>query len=114
MENARGQIYNAGDDGKTTWGEFFCELAVAIGAKKPSLSFPAPIAWYTAVIINYFAKLIGMKNSPNLTKFRLQAVIKHNHYSIEKAKRELGYNPQISTAEGIRKTAQWYKSFKNQ
>jgi nucleoside-diphosphate-sugar epimerase len=30
-------------------------------------------------------------------------------FSIEKAKRELGYRPSVSLDEGLRRTAEWYK-----
>ena len=30
--------------------------------------------------------------------------------SIEKAKRELGFNPKVSLEEGIRRTAEWYNN----
>jgi nucleoside-diphosphate-sugar epimerase len=111
-ENAPGRVYNAGDEGKTTWGDFLCGLADAIGVKRPTLSFPKPIAVVAAALLGKFAKPSKSKKQPNITRFRILAVIKHNHYSIEKAKRELGYSPPVSTQEGIQQTARWYLDLK--
>jgi len=32
-----------------------------------------------------------------------------NRHSIEKARRELGYEPQIAVREGVRRAAEWYR-----
>ena len=49
-----------------------------------------------------------------INKYRIRAVMQDNHYSIQKAKSELGYHPAVSTRDGIRKTIKWYREFTNQ
>ena len=35
--------------------------------------------------------------------------IRHSHADISKAKKNLGYNPEHSINEGIKKTVSWFK-----
>lgn len=49
------------------------------------------------------------KISPPIFPRRVDWFRQNRAFSIAKAKRELGYAPQISLEEGLRRTAQWYK-----
>ena len=106
--NAPGQIYNAVDDGKITWKQYIEWMCEDLECKTPWLSAPRCIAWPLAVLIDNFARLINKKESPMINKYRVRAVMKDNHYSTEKAKKQLGYYPGVSTREGIKRTVQWY------
>lgn len=108
---AGGQVYNAVDDGEVTWREFFTWLCQDLGCAPPTRSFPAALAWPAAILIEAAAKLAGRKESPPINKYRVRAVMADNHYSPDKAKRELGYRPEISTREGLRRTAAWYRAY---
>lgn len=110
-DRAGGEAYNAVDDGRVTWREFFGWLCEDLGCAPPSKSFPAALAWPAAVVLETAAKLARRKESPPINKFRVRAVMADNHYSPDKARRELGYNPQISTREGLRRTAAWYRQY---
>jgi nucleoside-diphosphate-sugar epimerase len=39
----------------------------------------------------------------------VDAVTTDRAYSIEKARKELGYTPRYSLEEGLRETVQWYR-----
>ena len=41
-----------------------------------------------------------------MTRFAINYMCTHHYFSIEKARRELGYNPSVSVAEGIELTCQ--------
>ena len=51
----------------------------------------------------------GAKESPQLTQARLKFLGLNLDFSIEKAKRELGYRPGVPFEEGMRLTTDWYK-----
>jgi nucleoside-diphosphate-sugar epimerase len=46
---------------------------------------------------------------PFMTRHKVDLLTKDQIYSIEKAKRELGYEPKIGYQQGIEKTIQWYQ-----
>lgn len=106
-----GQAYHIADDGKTTWRQYVEEFCRNLSCPKPLFSVPSKIAWPVACVIEGVAKWIGKAEAPPLTKYRVRAVMNHSHFSIRKAKKELGYRPAISTTEGIRRTVIWYREY---
>jgi nucleoside-diphosphate-sugar epimerase len=107
-ERAAGQAFNAIDDLHTTWRQFiewFCE---DLGCPAPRLSLPAGAAWPIAVTIEKCAKAAGLRSSPPVNSYRMRATMQDNHYSAQKAKQLLGWEPCVSTRDGIRQAAQWY------
>ncbi|MBX7185125.1 MAG: NAD-dependent epimerase/dehydratase family protein [Vicinamibacteria bacterium] len=46
---------------------------------------------------------------PPIHRRRVDFWVKNRSFSIEKARRLLGYDPKVGTMEGIRRTAQWYR-----
>ena len=55
------------------------------------------------------ARRRGDKKPPTLTQGRLKFLGLNLDFSIEKAKRELGYRPRVSFDEGMRETVEWYR-----
>ena len=47
---------------------------------------------------------------PPLFRRRVDWFRQNRAFSIEKAKRELGYRPKVGLREGLAATAAWYKS----
>ena len=39
-----------------------------------------------------------------MTRFAVRYMVRHHYFSIDKARRDLGYEPRVSLAEGIRLT----------
>lgn len=50
-----------------------------------------------------------LKIAPPIYRRRVDFFTKSRSFSIEKARSVLGYEPRISTPEGIRRTAKWYR-----
>lgn len=112
-DNAPGQAFNAVDDGLVTWRDYAEWMCEDLGCAKPKISAPRQIVWPLAVMLENIAKLLGRKTSPMINKYRIRAVMADAHYSTEKAKRELGYSPRVSTRDGIRETIEWYRTYKD-
>lgn len=49
------------------------------------------------------------KITPPIFPRRVDWYRQNRAFSVEKAKRDLGYNPTVSLDEGLRRTAEWYK-----
>lgn len=113
-EKAPGQAYNIVDDGDVTWREYIDWLCEALHCKKQWISAPGWFVWPLASLVENGAKLFNKKEAPTITKFRIRAVMRNNSYSIEKAKKELGYSPAVSTREGLKQTAKWYFDYAGQ
>lgn len=92
---AAGNAYfiSDGEDQRINNFDFFSQLAIGLHYPKPRLSIPLPIMYVCATIFEYLYWLVGI--SPLLTRAEiLKAGICH-WFSIEKARRELGYKPDI-------------------
>jgi nucleoside-diphosphate-sugar epimerase len=104
---AVGQAYNITNDQTLTEEEFLNAIAEAVGGKAPRIRVPYR-ALYSAA---YFAELIATvtNREPAVTRHGVQMFGSHNPLSIDKARRELGYEPQVPLREGIRLAATWYQ-----
>ncbi len=107
---AVGQVYNL-TDGETVSKRRFIE-AVADGMgvpRPPALGVPLWLARIGAASMENGARRRGDKEPPRLTQGRLKLLGLNLDFSIEKAKRELGWRPAVSFDEGMRRTVEWFK-----
>ena len=49
----------------------------------------------------------SLEKEPKMTRFLAEQLAKSHWFSIEKARRDLGYEPRISTSEGMDRPIQW-------
>jgi nucleoside-diphosphate-sugar epimerase len=107
---AIGQIYNLTDGEAVSKRRFIEAVANGVGVPKPfSLGVPLWTSRFTAWWMEGLWRGIGAKAVPPLTQGRLKFLGLNLDFSIEKAKRELGYRPRVSFDEGMRETTEWYK-----
>jgi len=105
---AAGQAFNAVDDGETSWREFIGWMCADLGVKPPRLSLPSQLAWPLAVACEGGARLVRSRRGPPVTRYRVRALARDHHYSNTKARRVLGFRPQLPTREGVRRAVDWY------
>jgi nucleoside-diphosphate-sugar epimerase len=107
---AVGQIYNLTDGEFVSKRRFIESIVAGMG-----LPYPKPVSvplWAARVMAWWMERDARKKNSPKpprLTQGRLKFLGLNLDFSIEKAKRELGYRPRWSFDEGMRETVAWYK-----
>ncbi|HSP87667.1 MAG TPA: hypothetical protein VLN45_06005, partial [Ignavibacteriaceae bacterium] len=61
----------------------------------------------TGHIVEKICKPFGI--SPPIFPRRVDWYRQNRAFKIDKAKRDLGYNPKIGIDEGLKRTAEWYK-----
>lgn len=79
--------------------------ALGVSVKIPHL----PI--WPVIIVGHICEKVctPLKITPPIFPRRVDWYRQNRAFSIEKAKRDLDYHPQISLDEGLRRTAAWYK-----
>ena len=82
-------------------------ISEEVGGKPPHIHVPYRALYGAAYIAERIATLT--KREPLLTRHGVQMFGSHNPLSIEKARRQLGYEPQVPLREGIRLAAAWYR-----
>ncbi|MBV9710736.1 MAG: NAD-dependent epimerase/dehydratase family protein [Ktedonobacteraceae bacterium] len=104
---AIGHSYNIAGASPVTFCELATAIAHAMGKKLPSGSIPLPLANFASDV---FAVLPGLKGEKApLTRSRVQFLTNSRIYSIERARHDLGYEPEVGLEEGMKQTAAWYQ-----
>lgn len=111
-EAAAGQAFVITDDIRLRWKEFMAAVIAAFGVRERSLSFPAPLARAAGIGAEWLFRLLRSHRPPPITDYRTALVSRDFHFGCEKAKRLLGYRPEVGFREGLRRTVEWYRSWK--
>jgi nucleoside-diphosphate-sugar epimerase len=107
-EHAIGQAYNITNDQPLTQLETWQAIADAIGAEPPRVRLPYRPMLVAGYLAEQIAKGVRAKTQPPVTRLGVMLFGGDNRHSIDKARRELGYEPHVPLREGIRLTAEWY------
>ncbi len=104
-----GQIYHVTDGVSITRKEFIEFICERLDFPRPKKSVPLPVAKVACGLMEAMAKISKSKKPPLLNKFRLKFMSTYLTFSIDKAKRELGYSPEPQK-DCLAATLDWYKS----
>jgi len=108
-ENAPGNVYNITNDRPLTQVEMFNAIADAVGGVRPRLHLPyLPIYYGSIVAEKVVAPLTRTK--PVVTQLGAMMFGSDNRHSVEKARRELGYEPKVDLHTGIQLAAEWFNT----
>lgn len=100
-KEAYGEAFNMTDGCQTTWKEYYRRLAEIGGLSKPVISMPA-------LLVKTALRQQGKK--ADLFPESIDFVTRPHAYSIEKARRILGYEPRVTLDEGMARTAEWLRN----
>jgi nucleoside-diphosphate-sugar epimerase len=103
-KEGRGQIFTIGGGVEVTCNEFFGYHAEMVGCGAPRTMGLAP-ARAVAEIVGSLTRFFGGQSE--LGKGTMDMLARRAGYSIEKASRLLGYQPQVDLDEGMRRSKDW-------
>ena len=103
---AAGEIFNLSCEGYITTKEYFAPHYQWLGKKGPML-VSTNVALVISAIASKVADLMGNLNEASPATVAQLAT--KSWFSIKKAERILGWKPEISFAEGIKRSHQWAK-----
>jgi nucleoside-diphosphate-sugar epimerase len=112
-EQAVGKIYNISNDQPFTQKQYFAAIAHGLGVEPPRIHMPYFSLYTAAYVAERIASLSNNRIPPVVTRHGIKILGKDNHLSIDKARRELGYRPQVPICEGVRLTSAWYQQNAN-
>jgi nucleoside-diphosphate-sugar epimerase len=107
---AVGQIYNLTDGEAVSKRRFIETLRTGLNLP-PARPISVPL-WVARIVAAWLESSARKKNSPKppkLTQARLKFLGLNLDFSIEKAKRELGYKPRYTFDQGMAETIAWYR-----
>ena len=83
----------------------FCSEA---GLKKPG-NLPKALIYPAALLLELLYTVVNSPNPPLLTRGRVNMFYDNIEFSVEKARRILGFRNSFSLEEGIKRTVLWYQ-----
>jgi len=104
---ARGEVFLLAGPRPITTEEMVCCTADSLGVKLSIYRVPLRPFWLAAWIMEKTLRPLGVQ--PPLHRRRMDFFRKSFKLSSDKARRVLGFSPQVDFPEGARLTAEWYK-----
>lgn len=108
---AVGEIFTIGGEGYLTLSELVKKIADSLNKPIPKkMNIPVWPVWFAGLMCEIICKPFGI--TPPVYRRRVDFFVKDRAFDISKAKRLLGYAPQVTIDNGLKITAEWYKSQK--
>jgi nucleoside-diphosphate-sugar epimerase len=109
---AVGRAYNLSSEGELTQREFLDLLTASLGRRRVRWHVPYRLAFFGGFLAEFIAPAIRMRRPPHFTRYVVALLGRSTRYSIERARTELGWSPQVPAPEGLRRTLEWYFGLK--
>lgn len=105
---AAGQAYFITNGEPIPFWDFVRKVAARLGFPPIKYRAPKSLVYGIAAIKEGLDTLRGgtLNDEDGLSRFAVRYMCTHHYFSIDKARRELGYEPAVSVEEGIEKTCQ--------
>jgi nucleoside-diphosphate-sugar epimerase len=107
-EKAPGNVYNISNDHPLTQQELFNAIADDVSGKRPTQHLPYMPTYYGSIVAEKVARIT--RTRPLATRLGVMMFGTDNRHSVEKARRELGYEPKVDIREGISLAAAWFNA----
>jgi len=105
VERAAGRTYVISDDRKVTWRDLMDALCDALDRPGIRKSIPFPVAFSAATVAEFVAR--ALRRPPLLTRYRVLVAGRDCWFGCERARKELGYEPEIGLERGIEMAVEW-------
>lgn len=106
-KEALGEVFTIAGANYTTLCELVDLIADVLGKSPPRFRIPYYPVFLASILCERICRSLGL--SPPLYPRRVEFFVLDRAFSIEKAKRLIGYQPKIGLREGLERTAAWYK-----
>ena len=110
---AEGRAYLLVNDQRVTQSQFFEAIAGELGVKPPSRRIPYRVALALAAVAEWQAKVRTSSSPPPVTRYGVQLLGGENRFFVERARRELGFQPEVDMAEGVERAVAWVRAAAN-
>lgn len=107
---AIGETYNAVNPEHVTQRDIFAFTAELLGIEPPSRAIPFRAVYTLAAGMEIAARARGWEHRPDLTRFSTNMFGLDYIESASKAMRDLGWQPQVTMHEAVRRSVEWARS----
>ncbi|MEM0378837.1 MAG: NAD(P)-dependent oxidoreductase [Thermosphaera sp.] len=109
LDKSENQTFIVSEDKAYTYNEVYQILSDITGNPPPRYSLSPRVSKLFLSFTHLYSLLSGTSNLLMRVSI-VDSVTRHRAYSIEKAKRLLGFSPRYNLRKGLEETIMWYKS----
>jgi nucleoside-diphosphate-sugar epimerase len=107
VPEAAGRTYLLAGRRYTTLEELVGLIASELGSRPPRVSIPVWPVWLAGALCELVC--VPLRVEPPLYRRRVEFFTKSRAFDASRARQELGFHPKVDLAEGIHRTAVWYR-----
>ena len=85
------------------------QLLALVGLPPVERSLPLGVAYAIGTVLEAAYRLTGRVDEPRMTRFLALQLGRSHYFNIAAARRDFGYRPAISTAEGMTRLGDWLR-----
>jgi len=108
VANAKGRTYILAGPRYTTLEELVRMVASELRVAPPRVHLPVWPFWTAGLLCELICVPLGIE--PPIYRRRVDFYTKSRAFDTKRARTELGFAPRVDLADGIRRTADWYRS----
>jgi nucleoside-diphosphate-sugar epimerase len=105
-----GRTYFVTNDDPWPFDQILNGILDAAGVGPVTKHVSANVAYILGAILEAAYWLMRKTEEPAMTRFVARQLATSHWYDITAAKKDLGYDPEVSMEEGLRRLGEWYKS----
>lgn len=109
-DRANGRTYLLVNDELVTQRQFLNAVAGELGAAPPTRRIPYRLALVLGAAAENAARFAHRRQPPPVMRYGLQMLGGENRFTIGRARRELGFSPEVGLAEGVKLGVEWYRT----
>jgi nucleoside-diphosphate-sugar epimerase len=111
-KGVEGEVFIIAGENAVQVSELVEVLSAELGVRSPNFHLPVSLGLMGGYSLEVAFKLIG--KAPPFSRRSVDFFLKHNAYDIRKAKRLLGYQPEVDLRTGLQKSIQWNRNNKKE
>jgi nucleoside-diphosphate-sugar epimerase len=105
-----GKIYFIGNDEPIVSWDLVNKICAAGGLPGATRAVPTSVAYWGSWLLETVHHWLCLSGEPRLTRFAVQQLASSHWFDLSAARRDLGYVPKVTTAEGLRRLRVWLQT----
>jgi nucleoside-diphosphate-sugar epimerase len=108
--HAEGRSYLLVNDEQVTQREFLAAIAAGLGFPAPTRRIPYGPAVMLGGLSENLGRLARRRQPPPFMRYGIRLLGGENRFIIGRARLELGFEPLVNLADGVRRSVMWYRA----
>lgn len=104
-----GRAYFISNDEPIPMWDMINGILAAGGLPPITRTLPHRVVWCIGAVMEFFYALLHLPGEPKMTRFVADELATVHWFNISAAKKDLGYKPLVSNAEGLKRLGEWLK-----